>query len=67
MQAHVTNDGNKVLLKLSGRFDFNTYREFRVVVDPLVADPGGNAVRSNYIKRWVEPVRKSLLPVFTEM
>jgi HptB-dependent secretion and biofilm anti anti-sigma factor len=49
MQAHVTNDGNKVLLKLSGRFDFNTYREFRVVVDPLVADPGVNAVRSNYI------------------
>ena len=41
MQAHLTKDGNKVLLMLSGRFDFNTYREFRVVVDPLVADPGG--------------------------
>ena len=49
MQAHVTKDGNKVLLKLSGRFDFSAYREFRVVVDPLVADPGVNAVRSNYI------------------
>jgi hypothetical protein len=23
MQAHLTKDGNKVLLKLSGRFDFN--------------------------------------------
>jgi hypothetical protein len=67
MQAHVTKDGNKVLLKLSGRFAFKTYREFRVVVDPLVADPGVNALRSNYTRRWVEPVRKSPLPVFTEM
>lgn len=39
MQAHLTKDGNKAVLKLSGRFDFNTHREFRAAVDPLVADP----------------------------
>ncbi len=44
MQAHLTKDGNKAVLKLSGHFDFNTHREFRAAVDPLVADPGVNAL-----------------------
>jgi anti-anti-sigma factor len=44
MQAHLTKDGNKAVLKLSGRFDFNAHREFRAAVDPLVADPGVNAL-----------------------
>lgn len=38
MQVNVTRDGNKVQVRLSGRFDFNTHREFRTAVDPLVAD-----------------------------
>ncbi len=44
MQAHLTKDGNKVLLKLSGRFNFNNHREFPAAVDQLVGDPGVNAV-----------------------
>jgi len=38
MQANVIKDGVKAVIKLSGRFDFNTHREFRNVADPLMAD-----------------------------
>lgn len=38
MQATVTNDGGKALIKLSGRFDFNAHREFRAAYDPLVGE-----------------------------
>ena len=40
MQANVIKDGAKAIIKLSGRFDFNTHREFRSVSDPLMADAG---------------------------
>ena len=40
MQANVIKDAGKALIKLSGRFDFNTHREFRNVADPLVGDVG---------------------------
>lgn len=43
MQANVIKDGAKAVIKLSGRFDFNTHREFRNVADPLMAD---DAVRN---------------------
>ena len=40
MRATVTKDGNRVLIQLSGRFDFNTHREFRAAVEPLATDTG---------------------------
>lgn len=44
MQANVIKDGEKALIKLSGRFDFNTHREFRNVADPLMADASVRSV-----------------------
>lgn len=38
MQANVQKDGNNASIKLSGRFDFNTHREFRAAYEPLVGD-----------------------------
>lgn len=42
MQASVSKDGAKAVVKLAGRFDFNTHRDFRSACDPLVSD---NSVR----------------------
>lgn len=42
MQANVSKDGAKAVVKLAGRFDFNTHRDFRNASDPLVSD---NSVR----------------------
>lgn len=38
MQANVTKDGGTAIIKLSGRFDFNTHRNFRSAYAPLVDD-----------------------------
>ncbi|PKO33442.1 MAG: anti-anti-sigma factor [Betaproteobacteria bacterium HGW-Betaproteobacteria-7] len=38
MQASISKDTGKALIKLSGRFDFNTHREFRAAYEPLVGD-----------------------------
>lgn len=38
MQANVSKDTGKAIIKLSGRFDFNTHREFRGAYEPLVMD-----------------------------
>ena len=35
MQASILNESGKSTIKLDGRFDFNTHREFRNAVDPL--------------------------------
>lgn len=43
MQANVIKDAAKATIKLDGRFDFNTHREFRGAYEPLVAD---GAIRS---------------------
>jgi len=43
MQASILNESGKATIKLDGRFDFNTHREFRSAYEPLVVDP---AVRS---------------------
>lgn len=40
MRASVHTDGAKAQIKLAGRFDFNTHRDFRNACDPLVADEG---------------------------
>jgi len=33
MQANVINSGQNVAIRLQGRFDFNTHRDFRAAVD----------------------------------
>jgi anti-anti-sigma factor len=38
MQASITKDAGKTVINLSGRFDFNTHREFRSAYEPLVGD-----------------------------
>ena len=38
MQASVQKDTGKATIKLAGRFDFNTHREFRAAYEPLIAD-----------------------------
>ncbi len=44
MQASITKDAGKAVIKLSGRFDFNTHREFRSAYEPLVGDAETQAV-----------------------
>lgn len=38
MQANVIVEGSEAVIKLNGRFDFNTHREFRAAYEPLVDD-----------------------------
>ena len=38
MQASILSESGKVTIKLVGRFDFNTHREFRAAYEPLIAD-----------------------------
>lgn len=40
METGVTREGGRAVIKLSGRFDFNTHRDFRSAYEPLVADSG---------------------------
>jgi anti-anti-sigma factor len=44
MQATVLREAGKAVIKLAGRFDFNTHREFRGAYEPLLADSAVNAV-----------------------
>ncbi len=39
MQPTILTEAGKATIKLSGRFDFNTHRDFRGAYEPLVADP----------------------------
>ena len=48
MEAIVTQDGSKAVVKLAGRFDFNTHREFRAAIDPLVADASVGTVSIDF-------------------
>lgn len=48
MQASVVTEGSRAVLKLSGRFDFNTHREFRAAYEPLVADSGVRSVAVDF-------------------
>lgn len=38
MQATISNEAGNAIIKLAGRFDFNTHREFRGAYEPLVVD-----------------------------
>ncbi|MBL8427915.1 MAG: STAS domain-containing protein [Dechloromonas sp.] len=44
MQASILNESGKATIKLDGRFDFNTHREFRSAYEPLVVDPSVRSV-----------------------
>ncbi len=44
MHATVTKENSRALVKLSGRFDFNTHREFRNAVEPLMNETGVSEV-----------------------
>jgi len=38
MQSSVQKEAGKAVIKLTGRFDFNTHREFRGAYEPLIGD-----------------------------
>lgn len=38
MQSNINVDGGRAVVKLVGRFDFNTHRAFRGAYEPLLAD-----------------------------
>lgn len=38
MQTNVVKEGSNAIIKLSGRFDFNTHRDFRAAYEPLLVD-----------------------------
>lgn len=48
MHTNITKDGNKAVIKLSGRFDFNTHRDFRSAYEPLVADSAVREIRVDF-------------------
>lgn len=48
MQANVIKEGNKAVLKLNGRFDFNTHRDFRAAYEPLLGDAEIKAVSVDF-------------------
>lgn len=48
MQANVIKEGAKALIKLNGRFDFNTHRDFRAAYEPLLADAGVRMVTVDF-------------------
>lgn len=48
MQANILNESGKAIIKLSGRFDFNTHREFRSAYEPLVTDGAVRAVAVDF-------------------
>lgn len=39
MQATISKDSLRAILKLNGRFDFNTHRDFRAAYEPMLGDP----------------------------
>lgn len=44
MHINVHNDGNNVVIAMSGRFDFNAHREFRNASDEALKSGGGEIV-----------------------
>lgn len=48
MQATVHKDAGKVVIKLQGRFDFNTHREFRASYEPLLGDTDVSTVSVDF-------------------
>lgn len=48
MQANVIKEAGKAIIKLNGRFDFNTHRDFRAAYEPLLADAAVNVVTVDF-------------------
>lgn len=48
MQANVIREGSRAVIKLNGRFDFNTHREFRAAYEPLVDDAAVHGVTVDF-------------------
>lgn len=48
MQATVTKDLPKATIKLNGRFDFNTHRDFRAAYESLIVDDAVKAVTVDF-------------------
>lgn len=44
MQVNTVNNSGVVDLKLTGRFDFNSHRDFRGAYEPLIADAQVRAI-----------------------
>lgn len=44
MQTNVQKEAEKAFIRLNGRFDFNTHRDFRSAYEPLLADAGVKVV-----------------------
>ena len=44
MQATVTVNEGRAVIRLQGRFDFNAHREFRDSIDTALAGPAGTIV-----------------------
>lgn len=44
MQTNVSINNGDALLRLSGRFDFNSHRDFRAAYEPLIEDAAVKAV-----------------------
>ncbi|MBS1159917.1 MAG: Sulfate transporter/antisigma-factor antagonist [Proteobacteria bacterium] len=48
MQANVIKEGSQAVIRLNGRFDFNTHRDFRASYEPLLADAAVKAVTVDF-------------------
>lgn len=48
MQTNVLTASGKATIKLVGRFDFNTHREFRAAYEPLVGDVSVKSVTVDF-------------------
>ncbi|MGE5470005.1 MAG: STAS domain-containing protein [Bacteroidota bacterium] len=48
MQTNVVIEAGKAVIKLNGRFDFNTHRDFRAAYEPLIADAAVKAVTVDF-------------------
>ena len=48
MQATVSKESGKTVIKLSGRFDFNAHRDFRVAYEALLGDPSVTTVAVDF-------------------
>ena len=44
MQSSVQKEAGTAVIKLTGRFDFNTHREFRGAYEPLIGDASVRSV-----------------------
>lgn len=48
MQTNVSKDGVRATIKLSGRFDFNTHRDFRSAYENVVTDASVREVQVDF-------------------